>query len=145
MKNKEFYKDEIYEVACKRDRFAVNKMTKEIDCCFEMNCCDCLFDSCCCGSRAMKWLEEEHLEPVLDDVEKRYLEGVIRPFKDRVTGICKIYGSHEKFAFIRISTKHPFVKNATESNELPSFNVKQMYLYMEPNRVYTIEELGLFE
>lgn len=144
MKNKEFYKDEIFEVACKRDRFAVNKMTKEIDCCFEMNCCDCLFDSCCCGSRAMKWLEEEHLEPVLDDVEKRYLEAVLMPFKNRVLYVAKVVFNDSDKAFLEIRIKSLFGENYREGIFLPYFHPPKMYVGMEENRRYTIEELGLF-
>lgn len=146
MKNKEFYKQQIYEVACKRDRFALNKTTKEIECCLKMNCCDCLFDSShyCCGSRAMKWLEEEHVEPVLDDVEKRYLENVIRPFKDRVKFIRKDYTTGEN-AFIRVDVYLYSNIEYTDTFSLPYFDVTKMYTGMEKNKCYTLEELGLFE
>lgn len=145
MKNKEFYKDEIFEVACKRDRFALNKTTKEIDCCLEMNCCDCLFDSShyCCGSRAMKWLEEEHVEPVLDDVEKRYLENVLRPFKKRIKNIRKLSWSNA-YEFIQI------IMNWLDGTEceylnLPVFARSKMYKGMELGKQYTLKDLGLFE
>ena len=147
MKNKEFYKDEIFEVACKRDRFALNKTTKEIDCCLEMNCCDCLFDSShyCCGSRAMKWLEEEHVEPVLNDVEKRYLEAVLMPFKNRVLYVGKFIFSNSDKSYLEIRIKSLFGENNQESVLLPLFHYKKMYVGIEENRRYTIEELGLFK
>ena len=144
MKNKEFYKDELYEIACKRDRFAVNKTTKEIDCCLEMNCCDCLFDSRCCGSRAMKWLEEEHLEPVLDNVEKRYLEAVLMPFKNRVLYVAKVVSNNSDKAYLEICIESLLEKTRREGIFLPFFHPEKMYVGMEKNRRYTIEELGLF-
>ena len=147
MKNKEFYKEQIYEVACKRDRFAVNKTTKEIDYCLEMNCCDCLFDSShyCCGSRAMEWLEEEHVEPVLDDVEKRYLEAVLRPFRKRVKSIKKVLWSND-YTYIQIaidclcSSEYGY-----DYINLPIFVRSEMYKGMELGKQYTLKDLGLFE
>ena len=144
MKNKEFYKDEIFEVACKRDRFALNKTTKEIDCCLEMNCCDCLFDSShyCCGSLAMKWLEEEHVEPLLTGKEKRYLENVLRPFRDRVERITKMkFLDDYEFLNFYVKSLGGF---GTDSFDLPVFKLNTAYLGMEQDKWYTPEELGLF-
>ena len=146
MKNKEFYKDEIYEIACRRDCFAVNKTTKEIDCCLEMNCCDCLFDSShyCCGSRAKEWLEEEHVEPILNDVEKRYLEAVLMPFKNRVLYVAKVVSNNSDKAYLEICIESLLEKTRREGIFLPFFHPEKMYVGMEKNRQYTIEELGLF-
>ena len=145
MKNREYYKDEIFKVACKRDRFAVNKITKEIDCCLEMNCCDCLFDSYCCGSRAMKWLEEEHVEPVLDDVEKRYLENVVRPFRNRVRSITKrVYLDGFAYLQLHINSSYSY-KQQGELINLPLFVQNKMYQNMTIGKKYTLKDLELFE
>lgn len=147
MKNKEFYKDKIYEIACRRDRFAVNKMTKEIGCCSEMNCCDCLFHSsnnCVCGYRAIEWLEQEHIEPILNDVEKRYLEAVLMPFKNRALYVAKVISNNSDKAFLEIRIKSLFGENHREGIFLPFFHPKKMYVGMEESRRYTIKELGLF-
>ena len=146
MKNKEFYKDKIYEVACKRDVFAVNKKTGKVTNCRNLKCSDCLFDKTHvggCYERAMEWLEQEHNEPVLNDVEKRYLEAVLMPFKDRVLYVEKAIYDDDR-AFLRIRIKSILGGDGRESILLPYFHPQKMYVRMEENRRYTIEELGLF-
>ena len=148
MKNKEYYKDKLYEIAFTHDAFAVNGETGEMTHCENISCGDCLFGyrgPGYCHERALTWLEEEHVEPILDAAEKRYLENVVRPFKNEVTRICKVYGWCENYAHIRIMTKHPLIKNMRAFNDLPFFNVEKMYLGMKPNKEYTLEELGLFK
>lgn len=154
MKNREYYKDKIHEIACTHDIFAISKKTGKMTRCAKTNCGNCLFNSLnkelfptcnTCSERATAWLEQEHVEPILDAVEKRYLENVIRPFRKQVTRVCKVYGWYENYAHIRIMIKHPFIKNMRTYSNLPLFNVKKMYLGMEPNKEYTLEELGLFE
>lgn len=149
MKNKEFYKDEIYEVACKRDVFAVNKKTGEVMRCACAKCYDCVFDNhrkfrtCTdCNERAMAWLEQEHIEPLLKDKEKRYIENVIRPFKNRVKGVVKnkTTTGYEYLNFIVVSLD----KTRTDSFGLPLFNCNTAYLGMELGKWYMPEKLGLF-
>lgn len=78
----------------------------------------------------------EHKEEILDEEEKRYLRVVIRPFKNRVRGIEKIsYSEEEEFITI-------IVKDDGDIN-LPTFKRNTMYKGMEPNKEYTLEELGL--
>lgn len=73
---------------------------------------------------------------ILDEAEKRYLRRVIRPFKNRVRGIEKIsYSVEEEFITI-------IVKDDGDIN-LPTFKRNTMYKEMEPNKEYTLEELGL--
>ena len=76
---------------------------------------------------------------ILDEVEKRYLRGVIRPFRDRVKTISKFVYS-EGNASIDISIDD---NNIGWLIELPSFPKNEMYQGMEDNKKYTIEELGL--
>lgn len=85
--------------------------------------------------------EYEIEKPILDDVEKRYLEGVLRPFKDRVIYIIKgqvndeyLYISLERFNCI-----------GDEGFSLPYFEPNYMYKGMELDKEYTLEELGLFQ
>lgn len=80
--------------------------------------------------------EIEH--PILDDVEKRYLEGVLRPFKDRVAFIEKQpYGKEKEYILIAFKNDigMPF----------PRFKKGTMYKGMKLNKKYTLEELGLFK
>ena len=71
---------------------------------------------------------------ILDEVEKRYLRGVIRPFRDKVTYIEK--ANAYDCSFIRIATNE-------EDIVLPHFKADAMYKGMKTNKAYTLEELGL--
>lgn len=74
---------------------------------------------------------------ILDKEEKEYLEGVIRPFRDRV-GHIKIC-SNARGYFITIAL------NTDDAICLPYFEEDTMYKGMEADRNYTLKELGLFE
>ena len=82
------------------------------------------------------WLDMEHVEPILDDAEKRYLSAVIKPFRNEKLEIVKhstCNGSEEWLNFVR--EKGSFY--------LPNFKTGTMYKGMEINKKYTLEELGL--
>lgn len=84
------------------------------------------------------WLDEEHVEPILDDAERRYLKGVIRPFRNKIYTIVKwrsYSGDSEWLSFISESKFGAFF--------LPNFKAGTMYKGMEVGRKYTLEELGL--
>lgn len=76
----------------------------------------------------------ERKEEVLDETEKRYLTGVIRPFRDKTKCIKKCSYSNE---FIKIYVKED------EPIILPYFEKGTMYKGMNANRKYTLKELGL--
>lgn len=76
----------------------------------------------------------EYKPEILDEVEKRYLRGVIRPFRDKVTYIEK--ANAYDCSFIRIATNE-------EDIVLPHFKADAMYKGMKTNKAYTLEELGL--
>lgn len=149
MKNKEFYKDKIYEAACKYRRIAVNKETGEPCGCIS-NCNGCAFNFKkhypeTCTSKWKEWLEEEHVEPILDDVEKRYLEGVLRPFKKRIKSIKTMLWSND-YTYIQIAMDCLWGSEyECEYINLPVFVRSKMYKGMVLGKQYTIEELGLFE
>lgn len=78
---------------------------------------------------------------ILDDAEKRYLKGVIRPFRDRVKYIEKMYEDHllgdqDCYLFIRFN-------DGNSDMNFPVFCESIMYKGMERCRKYTLEELGL--
>ena len=77
-------------------------------------------------------------EPILDDEERKYLSGVIRPFRDRVRYIEKVsyYLDNEQKEYITI-------KLISGSMPFPSFKANMMYKCMKLNKEYTLEELGL--
>ena len=146
MKNREYYKDEIYEVACRHDRFAINKTTKEIVGCLELPCSDCLFNpgGCDCYERALKWLKQEHVEHVLDDVEKQYLENFIRPFKNRVRNVTK-RAYLDGFTYLQLYINSSYSHKRGELINLPLFLQNKMYRNMKIGKKYTLKDLGLFE
>jgi hypothetical protein len=78
----------------------------------------------------------ERKEEVLDETEKRYLTGVIRPFRDKVEYMKKHLSTSAK-EFIEISIKENI------SIVLPYFEKGTMYKGMKVNREYTLKELGL--
>lgn len=81
----------------------------------------------------------ENESEILDEVEKRYLRGVIRPFRNRVKIIRKfIYSGGNASIDISIDDS-----NTGWLIELLPFPKNEMYKGMEDNKEYTIEELGL--
>lgn len=81
----------------------------------------------------------ENESEILDEVEKRYLRGVIRPFRNRVKIIRKfIYSGGNASIDISIDDS-----NTGWLIELLPFPKNEMYKGMEDDKEYTIEELGL--
>ena len=78
-------------------------------------------------------------EEILDEAEKRYLRGVIAPFRDRILSICKckyFMGFDNNTALINFTMKN-------DSFNLPPFKEDTMYKNMESGKDYTLEELGI--
>lgn len=76
----------------------------------------------------------------LDDVERKYLKAVIKPFRDRVTGVIKVYNSSGDKAYISIRLGRTMFDDRVN---LPYFEQDSMYRKMDSGRMYTVEELGL--
>ena len=78
----------------------------------------------------------ERKEEILDEVEKKYLANVIKPFRHKIKSIMKRseYGS---LCYIKIC-----IKNG-DAAYFPCFKENSMYKGMEPNRECTLKELGL--
>jgi hypothetical protein len=80
-------------------------------------------------------------QQILDDVEKKYLSAVIKPFRDRVKHICRINclgvtSSGYQYIYITLS-------DDSYNIDLPLFKKDTMYQGMEPGHSYTLKELGL--
>lgn len=73
---------------------------------------------------------------ILDEAEKRYLKGVIRPFKNRISHISK--ECYDGDCYISIDLDD-------ELFDLPYFKKGTMYNGMEEEKGYTLKELGLDE
>lgn len=96
-----------------------------------------IFQSVRSGDKYPTSLERIVHPQILDDAERRYLKGVIRPFRDRVTSICKGKDTTSKRECLTI-----FVSKYDRCN-LPWFEAGTMYKGMEMYKEYTLEELGL--
>ena len=92
-----------------------------------------------CCIKSFEWLNQEYEEPILDDAEREYLSAVIKPFRNKVKNIVKISGiGNSKEQYIRI------VLGELDFMNFPNFNKNTgMYKGMEPDRLYSLEELGL--
>lgn len=104
----------------------INIMRKKTNC-LGMPCKEC-----------REWLDQPYGEfegEILDEVEKKYLENVIKPFRNKVKSISK--ETDQKGEFIRIK-----IINDTAIC-FPYFKEGTMYKGMNPNVTYTLEELGL--
>lgn len=94
---------------------------------------NCASKTCAeCRKENLEWLLSEH--QILDDAEKRYLKGVIRPFKNEVLSIRKLSFVSEQIVIQ--------MKSYIEI-KLPCFEKGTMYQGMEDGKKYTVEELGL--
>lgn len=142
VKNKEYYKDQILEVAYDGYSIAVNSETHKPYAC--ISCGDCIFKHAgSCADALKEWLEQEHEGPILNDSEKQYLEAVIRPFKDRAIGVIK-YRLSSTYAWLYIDVAGA-TKSIFEGFSLPAFRKDDEYLSMEYDKEYSLKELGLFE
>lgn len=90
-----------------------------------------------------EWLDMEHVEPILDDVEKRYLKGVIRPFRNRIVFVRKDYHNGSIGACEQIVIRVESVASSIADIPLPFFKAGEMYKGMKMYKEYTPEELGL--
>ncbi len=75
-------------------------------------------------------------QSILTKKEKTYLEGVLRPFKNKVEFIKKDQNNYGECIHFNLKEDY-FV--------LPYFEKDTMYKGMEIDKHYTVEELGLFE
>ena len=64
MKNKDKFKEKIWEIACAGDYLALNKETNELCPCSALTCSNCDFASGDggCSEKAMQWCESEYME-----------------------------------------------------------------------------------
>lgn len=104
----------------------------------------CRYSECKkCKRRLRSWLFEEYKESILDEVERKYLSEVIRPYRGIVTGIKKeaFYsnGGNEEYICIEIQHESGF----RERVNMPNFERDAMYKGMEISKKYTLKELGL--
>lgn len=88
-------------------------------------------------------IAELNVKPILDEVEKKYLWNIVKPFKNRVIDIVKSYlfdYPEYEYIYIRVGS---IIDNKVDLMTLPYFKKDSMYKEMELKRSYTLEELGL--
>lgn len=79
--------------------------------------------------------------PILDEVEKRYLSNIIKPWRNCVKCIFK-YGS-EGYEYVVIKYDNKLVGRTDQYILLPAFEKGKMYKGMKFGNEYTLDELGL--
>ena len=110
---------------------------------YPIGSCDCvcnyvpIFQSIHFGDKEPVSLAAIVNPQILDDAERRYLSAVIRPFRNKVLYIRKGRLGDVNVEYISIQ----FIK--CDFICLPNFKSGTMYKGMEPDRGYTLEELGL--
>ena len=132
---KEVYIGNVYETT-----YIDGKYNLSFNCIFHkcLNATDkSIFDKIQNSKKIKLTLEVE--KPILDEAERKYLSGVIRPFRDRIKFIRKncIYGQE----YINVVYNSKFKDDTNFC--LPLFEPNTMYKNMELNKQYTLEELGL--
>lgn len=81
-----------------------------------------------------KIVKMEEKNEILDEVEKEYLRAVIKPFYKRVINIRKARYFDTEYILINLNA---------DTITLPYFKKGEMYKGMEPNKSYSLQELGL--
>ena len=92
-----------------------------------------------------KFLDQEveiEVPDILTKEEKEYLSFIIKPFRDRVTGIQKVVGSGN-VGYISINVDSISSLRMSENIDLPIFPTDTMYENMRENHLYNLKELGL--
>lgn len=116
--------------------------------------CDYTLNGCWINHKDMysdKFLNQEieiEAKDVLDEIEKKYLKSIIRPFKDRVEYIEKKKSKNctgtSTFYYIAITIKSVTSDCVNETIYFPFFEPEsKMYEGMELGKQYTLKELGL--
>lgn len=101
-------------------------------------------NECCCFTLVSLLSGDFEIEqPILTEKEKRYLENVLKPFKERIMYIQKniLFG----YEYIKLGVSLPVSSHGNCVCELPCFDKGTMYKGMELYKSYTLEELGLFQ
>ena len=79
--------------------------------------------------------------PILNDTEREYLKAVFKPFASRIEWVKKQRCNEmwEGMEYIKVIMTDPEGDNTC----FPVFQAGTMYKGMEPNKAYTLDELGI--
>ena len=95
------------------------------------------YDFQSCTDAILNWMAQPYKKSILDEVERKYLSDVIRPFKKKVVFIAKVPTSVGNGEYVCICT-FPH-----ERMFFPVFKKGTMYKGMEDAKHYSLKELGL--
>ena len=90
-----------------------------------------------CLGESLEWLNQEYKDPILDDVERKYLSEVIKPFRKKISYIRKSKDLREGKKYIKIELCDG------DTMYFPYLANDEMYKGMKLDRNYTLDELGL--
>lgn len=93
MKNKEKYAEEILDIVCRGEGFAMRKDDKRLTACNEISCIDCCFNSDeGCDEATYKWAESEYIEPAKISKKDRVFLDYLKGYKYIARDDCgKLY------------------------------------------------------
>lgn len=127
--------------------------------CNSTKCKDCIFyqSNCSAEDRGGGWIFNKDLysdkfldqtieveaPDILNKKEKEYLKAVIKPFRNQVTNIKKVFLITPKRKYIKIEYREDKIDAISVSLCFPDLPNDEMYKGMEDNRPYKLEELGL--
>ena len=135
MKNIEKYYDAIKQNLQTTDVLnlycTVNEVRTGQDDCTEMRNCR----KCCLKN--IEWLNQEYKNQIIDDVERKYLSAVIKPFRKKISYIRKSKDVSNGKKYIKIELCDG------DTMYFPYLANDEMYKGMKLDRSYTLEELGL--
>ena len=90
-----------------------------------------------CLGESLEWLNQEYKDPIIDDVERKYLSAVIKPFRKKISYIRKSKDVSNGKKYIKIELCDG------DTMYFPYLANDEMYKGMKLDRSYTLEELGL--
>lgn len=98
--------------------------------------------------RTIKWEDDEptlirdiYDPQILDDVERKYLKMVLKPFHDEVEYVEKLYSYPIDGGIYNNEYLH--IKLYDGEFTFPDFDRRKMYTGMELSKKYTVKELGI--
>ena len=134
MKNIEKYYEEIAEhlktAKVKNPNCSLFDIRTGEDECGDLDCKECCIKS-------IEWLNQEYKNPILDDLERKYLSAVIKPFRKKISYIRKRKDLTKGKKYIQIELYDG------DTMYFPYLANDEMYKGMKLDRNYTLEELGL--
>ena len=135
MKNIEKYYDAIKQKLQTTDVLnlycTVNEVRTGQDDCTEMRNCR----KCCLKN--IEWLNQEYKNQIIDDVERKYLSAVIKPFRKKISYIRKSKDVSNGKKYIKIELCDG------DTMYFPYLANDEMYKGMKLDRNYTLEEIWL--